>query len=111
MRNYSANALVRIGPDAVEPLIEALEGESYYQRGFAAWTLGRLGPGQGTVPPLMKLLDDDVVFVKEMAIEALVEIGPEAKLALGKLRFLAEHDSTMAVQIAAKEAVERLSEQ
>ncbi len=108
VRNYAANALVRIGPDATGELILALKSSSYLRRGFAAWTLGRIGPEGDTVQALTIALDDEVIYVRERVIGALAEIGPAADTALPKLKYMAEHDPSIDVQSAARDAISRI---
>lgn len=79
LKDAAAEALVKIGPDAIPPLIEALADKKV--RGTAAKVLGEFrGMSKDAVPALMKLID--VEEERHAAFEALAKIGPEAKEAM-----------------------------
>lgn len=81
IRWKAAEALARIGPPAVEPLIRALGHPDEDVRWKAAVTLGEIGDARGIVP-LTGLLSDEDRFVRSRAAYALGLIGPPAIPAL-----------------------------
>ncbi|OPY37391.1 MAG: putative lyase [Methanoregula sp. PtaU1.Bin051] len=72
-----AEALVRIGPPAVEPLIAALSHPDDDVRWKAAVALGEIGDTKA-IEPLIRLLSDTDRFVKGRAALALGMIGEPA---------------------------------
>jgi HEAT repeat protein len=68
------DALVKIGPPAVEPLISLLKDENSYMRSFAAKALGELGDKRA-VQPLVEVLKDEDEQVRKWATEALHKLG------------------------------------
>jgi HEAT repeat protein len=68
------DALVKIGPLAVEPLISLLKDENSYMRSFAAKALGELGDKRA-VQPLVEVLKDEDEQVRKWATEALHKLG------------------------------------
>jgi hypothetical protein len=72
VRQLAAATLIKIGPDAVRPLIEALKAKDRETRANAAYVLGRLGePAQEALPALAKALKDDDKEVRRRAAYAL----------------------------------------
>lgn len=74
----SAELLVKEGPLAVKPLIEVVEKEKGKQRGWAAATLGEIGPpaAEAAVPALQRLAQDADLEVRQAALAALKKIQP-----------------------------------
>jgi HEAT repeat protein len=68
------DALVKIGPPAVEPLIGVLKDESAHVRSFAAEGLGELGDKRA-IQPLVALLKDEDEEVRRSATKALTKLG------------------------------------
>ena len=64
------DALVKIGPPAVEPLIGLLKDENVFLRSFAAKSLGELGDKRA-VQPLIEMLKDEDEEVRQSATRAL----------------------------------------
>jgi HEAT repeat protein len=81
IRWKAAEALARIGPPAVVPLIQALGHPDEDVRWKAAVTLGEIGDPRG-IAPLIGLLSDQDRFVRSRAAYALGLIGPPAIPAL-----------------------------
>ena len=86
VRAVAALALARmeLSPGAVPSLVHSLGSRDDYVRGFAAWSLGNLGPAaQDAVPALVQALGvDDTASV---AAAALARIGPAAAQAVPAL--------------------------
>jgi len=74
VRKAAAEALVKIGEPAVEPLLKKLCDEEYNVREAAAEALGNIGDTKA-VGPLIKRLDDKAWCVRRAAAEALGNIG------------------------------------
>ena len=77
IRWKAVEALTKIGPDSVSPLIEVLKNPDPDIRWKAAVALGEIGDPRG-IDPLVKLLDDSDRFVRSRAAYALIHIGPPA---------------------------------
>jgi HEAT repeat protein len=75
--HHAAEALCRIGPPAVAPLIGALRGEESAVRRLAAESLGKIGDARA-VEPLIAALRDADGRVRWGATEALGKIGSPA---------------------------------
>jgi HEAT repeat protein len=74
VREVSAEALVRIGPASVEPLIKRVDSKEAHTRQLAIACLGRLGPAaKPALSRVEKHLTDDDPEVKQVA-EAVVKI-------------------------------------
>ncbi|PKN01512.1 MAG: hypothetical protein CVU77_04280 [Elusimicrobia bacterium HGW-Elusimicrobia-1] len=87
MCSYAAMALIQIGPDAVPPLIKALENDDYHVRQWAAITLGgRFGSNaQKAAPFLIKALKDMDSAVRSAAAYSLGNIAPATPEAVSAL--------------------------
>jgi HEAT repeat protein len=87
IRETAADALARIGPDAVPSLVEALTRNPNPEvRAQAAMALARMGPeAAAAVPELQQALYDPDETVRVSAARALGQIGPAAKQAIGDL--------------------------
>jgi HEAT repeat protein len=76
-RQKAAWALVKIGDEAIDPLVEALEaGEFSDLRYKAAWALGKIGNSRAVEPLSKALLSDPDYVVREWcaaALEAIVD--------------------------------------
>ncbi len=68
-----SDALGRIGPPSVEPLIKAMEDDNKQRRSVAARALGRIGDPRA-VRPLEKALEDEDKEVRTQARKALKKI-------------------------------------
>ena len=75
-RIRSAEALGKLGNEAVPPLIEALKSDDYLLRTRAADSLGEIGPEAfEAVPELLQVLQSDNLMAGSAAAEALAKIG------------------------------------
>lgn len=74
VRWKAAEALARIGPPAVGPLIQALGHQDDDARWKAAIALGEIGDPRA-IAPLLALLEDDDRFVQSRAAYALAQFG------------------------------------
>lgn len=77
VRREASTALSRMGPAAVDPLIEVLDNPDWRVRGAAAWALGNLND-EKAIPALEKLLDDESGYVKSGAQSAIATIQRKA---------------------------------
>jgi len=85
VRMHTCASLARFGADAKDaaPLLkEALNDEAGVVRGNAAVALSKIAPSSDLVPDLIRLLQDPNERVRNLAEEAVVEVG---KLALDDL--------------------------
>jgi len=70
----AAESLARLGdPDALDPLILALEDEDWRVRQKAAWALGVLGDRRA-IPALRRAYREDLEGVQEMILESIDRI-------------------------------------
>ena len=95
VRMHVESVLAGMGPaahKALPRLIEALADDDDSVRLTAVLALGNIGPAQEVVPPLIKMLDDKVFYVRSATVDALEKIGKEAVSALPKLKELANND-------------------
>lgn len=104
-----SRALLDIGEQAVEPLIQALEDGDRHIRCGAAMTLGpfahMLSEETRAVEPLIGALRDEDAIVRASAAFALGQSGaPRARDALQ----IASSDTAYEVQLAAREALEKM---
>ena len=75
----SAYALTKIGPEAIPPLIKALNAEDSGVRAGAARALGGMGPqAKEAIPALRENFGNGEISVRLEAVGALALIGPEA---------------------------------
>jgi hypothetical protein len=75
VRHLAAATLVKIGPDAVPPLIDALKAKDRETRANAAYVLAQLGESaRDALPALAKALKDDDKEVRRRAAFALHNI-------------------------------------
>ena len=82
VRDTITEIIVKIGEDATEALIPALESELWFVRKNAAYALGEILRGKAkkskkALPRLLKLLDDEDLEVREAAKKALKKIQSE----------------------------------
>jgi hypothetical protein len=101
----AADALGRIGPPAVPPLVAALESSDPQTRLRAAEVLARMGSdAKDAAPALTRLLDDPDEQIRKAATRALGRIGPAAEEAVPALvRALLESDSRVVPASAEQE--------
>ena len=85
-----ANALARVGPPAVSPLLGLLRSNEKEPRRWAAYTLGLLKDSRA-VDPLIERLDDSRSEVRKTAARALGEIG-DVRAVQALIRTLANRD-------------------
>ena len=76
VRREVSTALSRMGPLAVDPLIDILDDEDWRVRGAAAWALGNL-KDDVAIKPLEGLLEDESGYVRAGAINAINSIKDE----------------------------------
>jgi len=82
----AADALARIGTQAVPALVEALHDRKPRVRELAAMALARMGPeAETSVPELIVALQDPDIEVQRSAARALGQIGPHAGEAIPAL--------------------------
>ena len=77
VRREASTSLSRMGPDAVDPLIDVLDDPDWRVRGAAAWALGNLND-ERAIPALEKFLDDESGYVKSGAQSAIDTIQRKA---------------------------------
>ena len=73
VRREVSTALSRMGPLAVNPLIDILDDDDWRVRGAAAWALGNL-KDDAAIKPLEGLLEDESGYVRAGAINAINSI-------------------------------------
>ena len=78
VRQAAAEALVKIGALAVEPLIAALKDRHSDVRQAAAYVLGEIGDARAVEPLIAAPKDEKEWYVREAAAEALGKIGAPA---------------------------------
>jgi HEAT repeat protein len=94
----AADALARIGTQAVPALIEALHDPKPRVRELAALALARMGPeAESSVPELIVALQDTDLEVQRSAARALGQIGPEANQAIPALLDSIRHEAEVGV--------------
>jgi len=69
-------ALVKMGPNAVEPLIPLMNSQDAALRGNVAYVLSRLSDAR-TTNVLLSALDDEDGNVRHYAIDGLIALGPK----------------------------------
>lgn len=95
----AADALARIGTQAVPALIEALHDNKPRVRELAALALARMGPeAESSVPELIVALQDSDLEVQRSAARALGQIGPEANQAIPALLQTIRHEADLGVR-------------
>ena len=86
IREPIAAALVKIGPDAVPLLMEALAHDDELVRARSVYALREMGPAaKAAVPALIEALQDDDAWVYDYAMKALIQLihlAPEVEPAL-----------------------------
>ncbi|NET08143.1 MAG: HEAT repeat domain-containing protein [Symploca sp. SIO2B6] len=86
IRHDAAEAVVKIGSQAVPALIEALHNDDRQVRWRAASALGQIGAEAApAVPELIARLQDEDEYVRRISVYALGEIGAEAAPAVPQL--------------------------
>lgn len=81
----AADALGKMGHEAIPALVKALQNTQYFVRRMSARALGEIG-GADVVPALIKALQDDDRSVRVISVQALGKIGPDAKEAIPALK-------------------------
>jgi HEAT repeat protein len=77
----AVHALLRVGKEAVKPLIARLSDDNLQARCNAAWVLGEIGPpAREALPALRKLLGDRELLARVRAVYALARIDPKQDL-------------------------------
>ena len=95
----AADALARIGTQAVPALVEALHDPKPRVRELAALALARMGPeAETSVPELIMALQDSDLEVQRSAARALGQIGPEANQAIPALLETIRHEADLGVR-------------
>jgi HEAT repeat protein len=96
VQHAAADALTRIGPKAVPPLVAALGNENPAVKRLAMVTLAQIGPGaKDAVEPLIAAFKGKDTDTRIHAADALGKIGPGAKAALPDLIAAAKDTSNM----------------
>jgi len=75
-RALTIEALVKMGPEAVEPLIPLMDSQDAALRGNVAYVLSRLSDARST-NVLLSALDDEDGNVRHYAIDGLIALGPK----------------------------------
>jgi hypothetical protein len=84
VRQLAAATLVKIGPDAVPPLIEAMKAKDRETRANAAYVLGhQIVPAREAMPALAKALKDEDKDVRRRAAYALHSIVVRSEVTPG----------------------------
>lgn len=84
VKREAAEALGKMGPEAIPVLVKALQNNQYFVRRMSARALGEIGGADG-VPALIKALQDDDRNVRVITVQALGKIGPDAREAIPAL--------------------------
>lgn len=92
----AADALIKIGKQAVEPLIELLKSEHPKTRKFAAYALGKIGD-MAAFPALEALFKDpkESALVREVTGRALLRLNPEKAVGIVQLDGLTTQEDPM----------------
>lgn len=102
----AANALVRLGDQAVAPLADGLQDPKVSVRQASAQALGELGEAAASVAgDLATLLTDANAGVRATAARALARIGPAARAGAGAALATAVEDSNPLVRMRAASAL------
>lgn len=72
----ATEALVKMGPNAVEPLIPLMDSQDATLKGNVAYVLSRLSDAR-TTNVLLSALDEEAGNVRHYAIDGLIALGPE----------------------------------
>lgn len=113
IRSAAIIALIGIGkskPKKVVPiLIDALSGNDSAVREYAVSGIGHffIKEGQGAIPKIKELLNDDSSFIRALSAEALGNFRNAAKSALPDIRKLLK-DEDAYVREMAQEAIEKI---
>ena len=82
-------AFVKIGPQAIDPLLRAVHTGNLLVRRRALEVLGLMGPpARAFVPMFVKLLENASAVIRITAAQALGHIGPDAAVAIPVLKTL-----------------------
>ena len=77
IQQSAAIHLIEMGDSVVEPMIEALNHNSWRVRYLSAWVLGEIGDTRAVEPLVNALNQDNNTDVKDWVAKALGEIGDE----------------------------------
>ena len=105
LREDAATALGRIGPDAkaaTDDLAKTLKDKETRVRVAAAVALWHISRRQAAIPALVKILQSPMEWERDRAVNALAEIGPEAKAALPALDAALNDEDEFVVSRAAE---------
>ena len=105
LREDAATALGRIGPDAkaaTDDLAKTLKDKETRVRVAAAVALWHISRRQAAIPALVKILQSPMEWERTRAVNALAEIGPEAKAALPALDAALNDEDEFVVSRAAE---------
>lgn len=106
-RQRAAWALVKIGDEAIDALVEALEnGEFSDFRYKAAWALGKIGNSRAVEPLCKAMLNDSDYVVREWCAAALEAVGDAG--AASYLVQAMQKDSSKDVRLRASVALRNL---
>lgn len=106
-RQKAAWALVKIGDEAIDALVEALEnGEFSDFRYKAAWALGKIGNSRAVEPLCKAMLNDSDYVVREWCAAALEAVGDAG--AVPYLVQAMQKDSSKDVRLRASVALRNL---
>lgn len=111
VRTAAGQALVKIGPPAVEPLIAALTDDEMsvpYTRQTAATALGRLHDSRAVEPLLRALLEDTSADTRLFAADSLGLLGD--RRAVAGLVIVLHDDRDPSVRDAAADALGRFDD-
>jgi HEAT repeat protein len=106
-QDQAIDALVKMGPTAVDPLIDALKDRNLYLRKGAALALGQIKDPRA-VDPLIAVLEDESSSVRRNAAQALGEIGDP--LAVDPLLNVFQDDEDSQVRQKAAEALGKIDD-
>jgi HEAT repeat protein len=107
--NRAADALIAMGPFAVEPLTEILKDPDVYVRLSAAYALGRIGSyAKAASPHLLEALKDPHPLIREEVAHALGETGNTDPSVINGLLLIIKEEKITDVKTAARESLIKL---
>ncbi len=107
--NRAVDALILLGPSAVDGLRETLQNADVFVRVSAASVLERFGPSaRSAIPELTEALKDSHPLMREEAARALGQMGPLAAQDAGPALLQTRQDSNPEVKNAASEALKKI---
>jgi len=110
VRFQAARAVVKVGPAAVNALINSVPSDDLTTRLFAIFALGEIGPAaQEAVPTLVEQYQSPVPMVRSAAAIALGKIGPEhARKSLPALKDSLDVELQSSVRVSVRLALAQL---